>query len=127
MLRRAASKLRPFAVVPEVAVAATQRRAFHGSALRKLSPLSAVSHEPVFFSSVNVPNPANSSSSTPSQHIPAFRLLDGEGKVLPDVPQEWKDKLGAVPDDVLVKMYKTMIFMPVMDTILSSSQRQGRE
>ena len=60
------------------------------------------------------------------QVIPAFRVLDGEGGVLPDVPQEWRDKLEAIPDDVLVKMYRTQAFLPLSDNILSSSQRQGR-
>ncbi|KAK4052229.1 hypothetical protein OIO90_004451 [Microbotryomycetes sp. JL221] len=101
-----------------------QWRCLHQTSIRRLSPLNAVSHEPVFFSKINVVNSQDETKTY--DHIPAFRMLDGDGNILPDVPKEWKDKAEAIPDDMLIKMYKTMILMPVMDTILSSSQRQGR-
>lgn len=78
-----------------------------------MSPLTSISHSPLFLSAVT------------EGTIPAFRVLDGEGNVLPEVPTEWREKLQAIPDELLVKMYKTMAFLPLSDTILSSSQRQG--
>lgn len=89
--------------------------AFSTSAIACLSPLNAVSHSPVFIDQVH------------EGTIPAFRVLDGEGKLLPEVPAEWREKVQAIPDEVLVKMYRTQAFLPLMDTILSSSQRQGSE
>lgn len=89
------------------------RRAFSTTVARRMTPL-VTSQAPVFFDKCM------------DQVIPAFRVLDGEGSVLPEVPQEWKDKLEAIPDEVLVKMYRTQAFLPLSDNILSSSQRQGR-
>lgn len=89
--------------------------AFSTSSITRLSPLTSVSHSPVFIDKVH------------EGTIPAFRVLDGEGKLLPDIPAEWREKVQAIPDEVLVKMYRTQVFLPLMDTILSSSQRQGSE
>lgn len=94
---------------------ATRQRHFATTPARALSPLTNVSHSPVFIKDVNQ-----------GQVIPAFRVLDGEGNVLPDVPQEWRDKANAIKDETLLKMYTTMSIMPQLDTILSSAQRQGR-
>lgn len=89
--------------------------AFSTSSVARLSPLTSVSHSPVFIDKVH------------EGTIPAFRVLDGEGQLLPDIPAEWREKVQAIPDEVLVKMYRTQAFLPLMDTILSSSQRQGSE
>ncbi|KDR17244.1 2-oxoisovalerate dehydrogenase subunit alpha, mitochondrial isoform X2 [Zootermopsis nevadensis] len=51
--------------------------------------------------------------------IPIYRVMDREGCVLnPDEPQLEKD--------FVEKMYRTMILLNTMDTILYESQRQGR-
>jgi hypothetical protein len=72
------------------------------SASRALSPLVAVSHAPVFFDKVG------------EGTIPAFRLLDGEGKVMDEVSPEWRTKLEAVSPEILIKMYKTMLMLPAL-------------
>lgn len=106
---------RAFVVFDRPAVTRVRSRALSSTAPRALSPLTAVSHSPVFISDVNQ-----------GKTIPAFRVLDGEGNVLPDVPQEWQARIDEIEDDVLLKMYRTMSIMPQLDTILSSAQRQGR-
>ncbi|XP_076250659.1 branched chain keto acid dehydrogenase E1 subunit alpha isoform X2 [Rhynchophorus ferrugineus] len=59
----------------------------------------------------------DSSSYSP---IPVYRVLDRRGNVL-DPAEDPK-----LPDDVMLKMYKDMILLNVMDKILYESQRQGR-
>lgn len=77
-------------------------RAFSTSRPVSLSPLAAVSNEPVFISSVF------------NGAIPAFRVLDGEGKVLDEVPEHWRTKAEAIPKEKLVKMYKMMSLLPAL-------------
>lgn len=52
--------------------------------------------------------------------IPVYRVLDRQGNVLvaSEEPQ--------IPDEILLKMYKDMTVLNVMDKILYESQRQGR-
>ncbi|SGY37881.1 BQ5605_C003g01908 [Microbotryum silenes-dioicae] len=91
---------------------------FSTSRSSHLFPLTYLSHSPVFLDKVASPDS--------SDVIPAFRLLDGQGHVLPEVPEEWKKQLEEVPEETWVKLYKSMMFLPALDTILASSQRQGR-
>ena len=57
----------------------------------------------------------------PSSVIPAFRVLDGGGKLLSDAHTP------SLPDaKTLVKMYQTMVSVQAMDTIFYDAQRQGR-
>ncbi|KDE06880.1 hypothetical protein MVLG_02768 [Microbotryum lychnidis-dioicae p1A1 Lamole] len=91
---------------------------FSTSRSSHLFPLTYLSHSPVFLDKVASPDS--------SGVIPAFRLLDGQGHVLPEVPEEWKKQLEEVPEETWVKLYKSMMFLPALDTILASSQRQGR-
>lgn len=93
------------------------RRLFSSSSRRLQVPLVTV-QAPFFVTKVAVPEGMST--------IPAFRVLDGNGKVLPGVPGEWKTKLDEIPTEKLVKMYETMLTLPVLDAILFSSQRQGR-
>ncbi|SCV67984.1 BQ2448_105 [Microbotryum intermedium] len=83
-----------------------------------LFPLTHISHSPVFLDKVASPDS--------SGVIPAFRMLDSQGHVLPDVPEQWKKQLDEVEDETWVRVYKSMMFLPALDTILASSQRQGR-
>ncbi|KAF7278270.1 hypothetical protein GWI33_008626 [Rhynchophorus ferrugineus] len=59
----------------------------------------------------------DSSSYSP---IPVYRVLDRRGNVLHPAEDP------KLPDDVMLKMYKDMILLNVMDKILYESQRQGR-
>ncbi|XP_065882765.1 2-oxoisovalerate dehydrogenase subunit alpha, mitochondrial-like isoform X2 [Dysidea avara] len=61
-------------------------------------------------------------ASTPSstKPIPVFRMMDEQGQVLPGVGD-----IG-VSDEKLIKMYKKMVTLNVMDKILYDAQRQGR-
>ncbi|XP_050310068.1 2-oxoisovalerate dehydrogenase subunit alpha, mitochondrial isoform X2 [Anthonomus grandis grandis] len=52
--------------------------------------------------------------------IPVFRVMDRQGCVI--IPDE-EPQLG---EETLLKMYKTMVVLNVMDKILYESQRQGR-
>ena len=56
------------------------------------------------------------------ESISAYRLLDQNGQILnfDEYPEELKD------NSLLVKMYKAMVNVSVMDKILYESQRQGR-
>lgn len=81
-----------------------------------------LSPSPTFVSSIHPPSP----DGTPYPQIPAFRTLDGDGAVLPSLEPAWADKLRAIPHATLSKMYETMTLLPGLDTVLSSSQRQGR-
>ncbi|SCZ91398.1 BZ3500_MvSof-1268-A1-R1_Chr1-2g01382 [Microbotryum saponariae] len=94
------------------------KASFSTSRSSHLFPLTHLSHSPVFLDKVASPDS--------SGVIPAFRLLDGQGHVLPEVPEEWKKQLEEVPEETWVKLYKSMMFLPALDTILASSQRQGR-
>ena len=60
---------------------------------------------------------------TPSEYegIPIYRVMNREGDILN--PEEHDPQL---PDEELVKMYKTMTSLNTMDKILYESQRQGR-
>ncbi|KAI5477591.1 hypothetical protein MNV49_006077 [Pseudohyphozyma bogoriensis] len=82
--------------------------------------LRATSTAPVFFDRVSIPGYEH------LERIPAFRVLDGEGHKLDGVTGEWADQLDAIPDEVLTRVYRKMVLLPALDTILSSSQRQGR-
>ncbi len=81
-----------------------------------------LSPAPAFFNSVN----PTATDGTPYPQIPAFRTLDGDGSVLPTLDPAWLAKLGAIPHETLTKMLDTMTLLPGLDTVLSSSQRQGR-
>lgn len=93
------------------------RAAFSTSARRVApSPLSITSTEPVFFDRVKLvktPTVANAPIEE-YERIPAFRVLDGEGNVLPGVEGEWLTALQGIPDDKLVKLYKCMLLLPVL-------------
>nr|XP_023015787.1 2-oxoisovalerate dehydrogenase subunit alpha, mitochondrial [Leptinotarsa decemlineata] len=52
--------------------------------------------------------------------IPVYRVMDRQGKVLNE------NENPKLPDETLVKMYKDMTLLNVMDKILYESQRQGR-
>ncbi|KAN0064226.1 hypothetical protein ACQY0O_003393 [Thecaphora frezii] len=54
--------------------------------------------------------------------IPTFRLLDGMGRLLPGITDEMVD----ITREEAVKMYETMMLLPVMDVVLYNAQRQGR-
>ncbi|KAM0751093.1 hypothetical protein T439DRAFT_325248 [Meredithblackwellia eburnea MCA 4105] len=86
------------------------------------SSLTSTSTSPIFFDKVTPIDSHGNQYDT----IPAFRVLDGEGNVLHHLDQEWTDKLNAIGEHKLKKIYETMVMLPVMDTLLSSSQRQGR-
>ncbi|KAK0525013.1 hypothetical protein OC835_005748 [Tilletia horrida] len=88
-----------------------------------------------FFSEVraNIPTSAQVKRSThdteidaqlarPGTGIPTFRLIDGVGKLLEGVSEE---SLNITREEAR-KMYKTMLFLPAFDLILSNAQRQGR-
>lgn len=81
-----------------------------------------LSSSPTFFSSVH-PSDAHGE---PYLQIPAFRTLDGDGSVLAELDPVWLDRLRAVPHATLTKMLEIMTLLPALDTVLSSSQRQGR-
>ncbi|GAA5897786.1 hypothetical protein JCM5296_006074 [Sporobolomyces johnsonii] len=81
---------------------------------RYSSQLAVTSPAPHFFKSVR------------EGQIPAFRVLDTEGKVADDVEQAWREKAGQIERDKLEKMMRTMSLLPLLDQILYSSQRQGR-
>ncbi|GAA5885491.1 hypothetical protein JCM16303_002224 [Sporobolomyces ruberrimus] len=81
------------------------------------SQLTAITSVPHFFDSVSPPGGST---------IPAFRLLDTEGKIASEVNQEWRDKIESIDPAVLKKLMKTMSQLPILDQILYSSQRQGR-
>ncbi len=52
--------------------------------------------------------------------VPAFQVMDGEGKIRCD---NVKNKLDT---ETLVKMYKTMVQVNAIDTIFTQAQRQGK-
>lgn len=82
-----------------------------------------ISPTPTFFSSVHPPTEQPGSVYT---QIPAFRCLDGEGSVLSSVSPELLSELERIPAETLSRIYETMTLLPGLDTLLSSSQRQGR-
>ncbi|KAH8923997.1 branched-chain alpha-keto acid dehydrogenase E1-alpha subunit [Atractiella rhizophila] len=78
------------------------------------------SHVPYFFSSLNVPFEGT---------IPAFRVLDSKGEVLKEVQEgeEWVRKgVEEISESLAVNMYTTMLKLPIVDSILYNSQRQGK-
>ncbi|GAA5972601.1 hypothetical protein JCM21900_003733 [Sporobolomyces salmonicolor] len=81
---------------------------------RYSSQLAVTSPAPHFFSRVR------------EGQIPAFRVLDAEGKFAAEVEQEWREKAAQIERDKLEKMMRTMTLLPLLDQILYSSQRQGR-
>lgn len=100
--------------------------------LRNSTPaLQETTQYPYFFNKVALPTSSDQSSLSPTSNdperkIPAFRVLDGVGRVLPGVTGEWKNALESIPEAKLVKLYETMAGLPILDNILYSSQRQGR-
>lgn len=79
------------------------------------APLTSTSTEPIFFNKVSIVKPNRTTGEVEHfDQIPAFRLLSGEGKLLPGVEGEWLEKLEAIPDEVLVKIYKTMLLLPTL-------------
>lgn len=93
------------------------------------TPLASTSNEPIFFNKVSIVKP-NSSTTTTGEiehfdQIPAFRLLSGEGKLLPGVEGEWLEKLEAIPDEVLIKIYKTMLLLPTLVSLTRKTKGQG--
>ncbi|KAL8291517.1 hypothetical protein RQP46_002495 [Phenoliferia psychrophenolica] len=110
------------ALVPHLAVRPSQRALSTSRALRTPSSLPVTSQQPVFFDRITLRGPDNKEY----DRIPAFRVLDGEGNVLDTVEGDWLKALQEIPEEVLVKMYATMLRLPALDTILGSSQRQGR-
>ena len=68
------------------------------------------SQQPVFFDRISLRGPDNREY----DRIPAFRVLDGEGKVLNDVQGDWLKLLEDIPHETLVKMYETMLRLPVL-------------
>lgn len=92
-------------------------RAFHSSpSSTSSSPLSSISTSPIFFNKVTLLKEGSKPGSAQEEYetIPAFRVLDGEGKVLPGVTGEWKGKLEDLDKDVLVRLYKNMLELPSM-------------
>ncbi|GAA5899333.1 thiamine pyrophosphate-dependent dehydrogenase E1 component subunit alpha [Sporobolomyces salmoneus] len=84
------------------------------------SQLTATCSAPYFFDSVS-----SGDGTTPSV-IPAFRLLDTEGKISEGVSEEWRGKVREIEPRILKRLMKTMSQLPILDQILYSSQRQGR-
>lgn len=114
-------------VLLQSAVRTSGKRAFSACASAAQSPLTVVSHRPVFFDRVSPARTTSDDGVAESwDKIPAFRVLDGEGHLLEAVQGEWRDKVSSVPDDVLTRIYERMLMLPALDIILSSSQRQGR-
>lgn len=77
------------------------------------------------FDSVN----ANSSSASTCQEsskiargIPTYRLMDGNGNLLPGVQEEDLQ----LQQEEAVKMIRNMLLLPALDVILYNAQRQGR-
>lgn len=97
---------------------ASARVAFSTSARRAApgSPLSITSTEPVFFDRVKLVKTPTVVDAPLEEYerIPAFRVLDGEGTVLPGVEGEWLKALEGIPDDKLVKLYKCMMLLPAL-------------
>ncbi|KAL0491333.1 2-oxoisovalerate dehydrogenase E1 component subunit alpha [Acrasis kona] len=56
--------------------------------------------------------------------FPIFHIMDLQGKIINQ--SSYKSVRETLDDDTLVKMYKTMIQLETMDTILYNAQRQGR-
>ncbi|SNX86838.1 probable 2-oxoisovalerate dehydrogenase alpha subunit, mitochondrial precursor [Melanopsichium pennsylvanicum] len=54
--------------------------------------------------------------------IPTYRLMDGQGQLLPGVT----DEMVNITQAEAVKMYRTMLLLPQIDVILYNAQRQGR-
>jgi hypothetical protein len=121
---------------------------FVTSAARNRSgPLTDIVTFPQFIDKVNTSsdNPAHQPAT-----IPSFRVLDGEGNVLPEVQGQWREQVDAVNLDSIsillssslyitithshpqlsqeeaTRMYEAMLFLPALDNILYNSQRQGR-
>lgn len=53
--------------------------------------------------------------------IPVYRVMDRQGNII--IPED-EPKLS---EDIIVKMYKNMTLLNVMDKILYESQRQGED
>jgi hypothetical protein len=81
-------------------------------------PLTEVVPYPYFFSKVALPGKPDEFS-----RIPAFRVLDGEGKVLEGVVGEWREALDAIGAEKLVRLYKKMLLLPSMVSLLFRSTR----
>lgn len=90
---------------------------------RSGGPLTEVCHYPYFFDKVALPSTSagvvaggrgGSGVEEEYTRIPAFRVLDSEGKVVPGLQGEWKTALESIDPETLVKIYKTMILLPSM-------------
>ena len=110
----------------------TSRNLSTSPTLRNSPPaLQETTQYPYFFNTVALPSSSSPSTSHDAEinaerKIPAFRILDGVGRILPGVTGEWRDAVENIPEEKLVKIYETMAGLPIMDNILFSSQRQGR-
>ncbi|EPQ27714.1 uncharacterized protein PFL1_04852 [Pseudozyma flocculosa PF-1] len=134
---RSAALLRPLA--PAMAATSASSRLLHTTSSQAHVDTSSTDgnqpqgHLPgkassVFLTSLNdsffdkvTPN-VLSGSNNAQGGIPTFRLLDGTGKLLPGVTDAMLD----ITKQEAVRMYETMMLLPVMDVVLYNAQRQGR-
>lgn len=104
------------------------KRLFSTSNSIQSSTISSISNEPVFFNKVTLlksPSTLDSNPNSPQEYtsIPAFRVLDGVGKLIPELKSEWLEKVKEIPDEVLVRMYEQMLFLPSMVSLNSINIR----
>lgn len=78
------------------------------------------SFQEAVFDSVNA-NTSPSSSSR-AKGIPTYRLMDGVGKLLPNVEESGLQ----LEKEEAIKMIRHMLLLPALDVILYNAQRQGR-
>lgn len=99
------------------------RRALSTSHAVWSSPsLPNTSTQPLFFDRVALLGPDGKEY----DRIPAFRVLDGEGKVLPEVEGEWLAALEGIPAEKLVKIYETMLLSPTLVSARAGLAMWGR-
>ncbi|GAA93527.1 uncharacterized protein L969DRAFT_95822 [Mixia osmundae IAM 14324] len=58
--------------------------------------------------------------------IPTFQVLDSAGSLVEGLSDEVVKDIEAIPREQALKMYDTMLLLPIMDNILYNAQRQGR-
>jgi hypothetical protein len=96
------------------------RSAFGTSASRRRTgPLTNVVTTPHFISKVQVVPEELPTSGASKETIPSFRVLDGEGNILPDVQGQWRSEVEAVRLAWLLpalEMLMDILFGDIADT-----------